>query len=209
MNTYETWKVCNGFDPTWHRTKDIIAFENDGEIYTMKPDGEIIQKLTDSHDFEGQPAWNNDGSKIAYSVNMETIWIMNSDGSEKKQLTFQSDDVCCWHSFSYDGTQIVYIKSQYPDSENNEIWTMNADGSDKRPLYAPKNSSQLIFQSAWNKNNKIVFMGESQSIWVMNSDGSDAKVLLESESLTYNDPVWDVSGEYIAISVGPGLGIKS
>jgi len=209
--TRETWKVRNGFDPTWHPTDNVIAFEDDGEIYTMRSDGTIIQRHTNSHDFDAQPAWNNDGSKITYSVNMENIWIMNSDGTEKKQLTFSSDGVCCWHSFSYDGTQIVYSKSQYQQSENKEIWIMNADGSDKHSIYAPGSGGCGTFQRAWNKDNKIVFARDSKygnrpCVWIMNADGTEAKVLLDSQSLTYNDPVWDASGENIAVSVGPAIG---
>ncbi len=211
-------EIGPGFDPAWSPVENKIAYTLDGQIYTMNSDGSDVTQLT-TEGFNGNPAWSPDGTKIVFTRYEEeeaSIWIMNRDGSEKVQLTFpENDGRCSWPSFSYDGSKIVYIKGPVTatpgeEAEPNEIWVMNNDGSNKHPIYAPGDSGQLIFQRAWNKDNKILFMkqvpGRPPDVWVINSDGSGASPVLESDQYCYGDPVWDLAGTKVALikSSSPG-----
>ena len=61
-------------------------------VYTMNTDGTGIRRLTDG----SQPSWSPDGSEIVFIrppvnikiVGLETIWIMDSNGTNIRQLTF-------------------------------------------------------------------------------------------------------------------------
>ncbi len=215
-------EIGPGFDPSWSPVEDKIAYELNGQIYTMNSNGKNITQLTNEH-INGQPAWNSDGTKIAYThyeSGKPSIWIMNSDGTGKIQLTTEEDGPCSWQSFSYDGLKIVYVKGQvwYPNSERlpkvpNEIWIMNSDGSNKHQIYAPSDTYQWIFQRAWNKNDKIIFgtspLQETKipEIGVINSDGSNLKFILNppTDSLgmpecVYGDTAWDNSGTKIVLT---------
>lgn len=160
-------------------------------------------------------AWSPDGTKIVYGFHHDStrkyassIWIMNSNGSEKTRLTTDEDGYCTGLSFSYDGSKILYLKgftSYAVAAENvpNEIWVMDADGSNKYMIYAPGDSTQLIFQRAWNKNNKILFMRTwyqkySPQVWIINADGSDPKPVVAGSDV-FGDPVWDYTGTKVAI----------
>lgn len=215
-------EIGSGFDPSWSPVEDKIAYELNKQIYIMNSKGRDITQLTTEHS-NGQPAWNPDGTKIAYAHygdEKPSIWVMNADGSRKTQLTTPTDGECTFPSFSYDGSKIVYTRGYIwnPLSEKlpkspNEIWIMDSDGSNKHQIYAPSDTYQWIFQRAWNKNNEILFGTSSlqerkiPEIGIINSDGSNLRYILSPPKNSlgipeciYLDPVWDNYGTKIAVT---------
>lgn len=84
------------------------------------------------------PKYSPDGVKIIFESNTN-IWVMSADGTNPKQLTFNSGLQPSW---SPDGQKIVYIgftHKKYDPQNNGTLWVMNADGSNKHQLtYGPK-----------------------------------------------------------------------
>jgi Tol biopolymer transport system component len=212
-------EIGPGFDPSWSPLQDKIAYEMNGQIYTMNSNGRNITQLT-TEGINGQPAWNPDGTKIVYAhygAEKPSIWIMNSDGSGKTRLTLPADGECSFPSFSPSGSKIVYTRGPIWDASldkvpkaPNEIWTMDSGGSNKQQIYAPSDSYQWIFQRAWNKNNKILFAEsplqekEVPEVGIINSDGTNLRHILIPEKnflgipeCFYLDPVWDNAGAKI------------
>ena len=97
------------------------------------------------------------------------IYIMNADGSNRTQLTFDSGDYrdpC----ISPDGTKIAYIKW----GANQQLWVMNSDGFgqtllDNPPSYGDDNPS-------WSPDgSKVVFQSDrtgSSEIYIINASGT-------------------------------------
>jgi len=209
-------EIGPGFDPSWSPIEDKIAYELNGQIYTMNSSGGDITQLTTGYS-SAQPAWNPDGTKIAYTyygAGKAAIWTMNTDGSGKTQLTTSAAGECTLPSFSYGGSKIVYAKGsvwnisleRLPTAAN-EIWVMNSNGSNKYKIYAASDSYQWIFQRAWNKNNEILFMKNPlqdrkiPEMFVINSDGTNPRCMADSPRDSfgipisyYLDPVWDNGG---------------
>jgi eukaryotic-like serine/threonine-protein kinase len=109
----------------------------------------------------GGLAWTPDG-RIVYSSQSSgnwDIWIMNSDGTEQRQLTRDSDQNL-WPSVSPDGRFVVFESYRGGGSH---VWRMNIDGTEQRQMttgsgeFTPQFSADgnwIIYQSlaggSWN-----------------------------------------------------------
>ncbi|HEY0347046.1 MAG TPA: hypothetical protein VGC60_02720, partial [Pyrinomonadaceae bacterium] len=121
--------------------------------------------------------WTPDNRIVYTSANVqgETIWIMNSDGANRKELTARgsSDTV---PSVTADGRFIVFDSHR---SGGYEIWRINIDGSDPRQLtQCGKN-----FQPAVSPDGKwIVYRSECDSgrLWRVTIDGDQAQRLTDN-----------------------------
>jgi dipeptidyl aminopeptidase/acylaminoacyl peptidase len=145
--------------PAWSPDGTKIAYTSrdpdypcSKEIYVMNADGSGQRELTGASDdsIGFYPAWSPDGSKIAYqgappsSANQESdeVWVMNPDGSGKRQLT-RNDNFCPYKcpnheshgqpAWSPDGSKIALIReipSKTIDQEHLfDVFVINADGS--------------------------------------------------------------------------------
>ncbi len=101
--------LTTGYDnfPVWSPRGDRIVFsrlaEDDFDIYTMRPDGSDVQRLTTSPGNDSHPAWSADGDHILFSSSRYgfkdeapmadipqpygELFIMNADGSDQRALT--------------------------------------------------------------------------------------------------------------------------
>ena len=56
----------------------------------IRPDGSSLKELTFSRGFDGDPAWNDDGTKIAFETSRNgklDLYSINSDGTGETRLT--------------------------------------------------------------------------------------------------------------------------
>jgi imidazolonepropionase-like amidohydrolase/Tol biopolymer transport system component len=70
-----------------------IAFDLLGDIYTMPVGGGAATNIASGLPWEYQPRFSPDGSRIAFTSDRgggDNVWIMNTDGSEARQLTEES-----------------------------------------------------------------------------------------------------------------------
>jgi len=105
LKTQHATQITKGPDtfPAWSPHGDRIAFtsnrDGDYEIYTVKPGGGSLTRLTKSPGNDAHPAWSPDSEWIAFASNRtgfkdETggmsdgeIFVMRPDGSDVRQLT--------------------------------------------------------------------------------------------------------------------------
>jgi TolB protein len=109
IETKQVTSIASGYDnfPLWSPRGDLIMFsrqdEGDYEIYTIKPDGTEVRRLTRSKGNDAHMAWSPDGAHILFaSTRMGfkdeatytdapqpygEIFVMRADGTDVQQLT--------------------------------------------------------------------------------------------------------------------------
>lgn len=90
-----------------------IAFDLLGDIYIMPIGGGRATRIASGLAYEVQPRFSPDGSQIAFTSDRgggDNIWIMNADGSDKRQLTNESFTLLNNPTWSPDGRSIAARK---------------------------------------------------------------------------------------------------
>ena len=158
----------------------------DIDIYTMNTDGTNIRQLTYELGYDGGPFWSYDGTKIVYRAehprtpeaiadykdllsrglirpgNLE-IWVMDADGSNKRQVTHNGAANFAPYFFP-DGKRIIFA-SNMADPKNGrdfDLYAINVDGTGlERVTYAPDFDSFPMFSSDGKK-----------LVWASNRNGT-------------------------------------
>ena len=129
--------VTAGNHPTWSADDALIAYDTcvggSCGIYKIADGGGAPVKVTD--DVGSIPHWSHDGKKILYGSDVDGVrqlFVVNSDGSGKKQLTsgkeFHVDGV-----WSMDDSSILYRSTE---GSSWGVWVMKSDGTGQRRILA-------------------------------------------------------------------------
>jgi Tol biopolymer transport system component len=179
-----TTNNSNGVYFVWSPDGTKIAWQNwdstnyNYDICVINADGTGFSNLNSDSAYQDKPQWSPDGTKILYqgdvtdSLTQETfsdVFVMNSNGSGKTNLTNTSSASEFAPVWSPDGTQIAFARSD----DDQGIYVMDSDGTDAvnltetdqdgYPSWSP-DGTQIAFSRFTNNTNMI---------FVMDSDGSD------------------------------------
>src|SRR6202051_3968958 len=202
-STHETSSAC---PPRPDYSKGYVwPIYSSYDIYTAKPDGSDLRRLTNSPGYDAESTISRDGKKIVFTSMRNgdlDIYTMNANGSDVRQLTHELGyDGGAW--FSDDGKKIVYRSEQPKTPEaiadykdllsrglirpgNLEIWVMDADGSHKRqvthngaanfaPYYFPDGKRFIFASNMANQKDPSGF-----DLYAINVDGTGL------EQITYH-----------------------
>ncbi|HEX9964413.1 MAG TPA: amidohydrolase family protein [Allosphingosinicella sp.] len=121
-----------------------IAFDMLGDIYTMPISGGIPRRVAEGLAFEHQPRFSPDGRRIAFTSDRgggDNIWIMNADGSDKRQLTKEDFRLLYQPSWSPDG-RFIAAKKHFTTGRSlgtGEVWLYHVSGGAGVPLVKKPN----------------------------------------------------------------------
>ena len=137
--------IINHF-ASWSPDRHQIAFcsSRNGSyaIWAMDAAGGRLAQLTtslgSSFPYANAPAWSPNSNKIVFwsgrDLGPGQIWVMDDDGSHRKQLTDQLGHINCDEpTWSADGSKIMFASNR-PGSKGIGIWVMDADGTHQRIL---------------------------------------------------------------------------
>jgi len=167
------------------------------DIYTAKPDGSDLHKLTQTPGYDAEATISRDGKTIVFTSIRNgdlDIYAMNADGSHVRQLTHELG-YDGGPFLSYDGKKVVY-RAEHPKTPqetadyksllaqglirpgNLEIWVMDVDGKNKQqvthngaanfaPYFLP-DGKRIIFAS----NLADPKNGRDFDLYLINVDGT-------------------------------------
>jgi len=169
---------------------------DDYDIYSVRPDGSDLHRLTNSPGYDAEGTLSPDGRTIVFTSERGgdlDIYTMRTDGSHVRRLTTEIG-YDGGPTFSHDGRLIVY-RAWHPRGDSAiaayrrllhqhlvrplemELWVMNADGSNRHqithlgganfaPAFAP-DDRKIIFASNFRDPT-----GRNFDLYLVNLDGS-------------------------------------
>ena len=111
------------------------------ELFSVRPDGSGIQRLTHDPVYDSEPAWSPDGRLIA-SVGAGGIVVRTLNGSVVRRIEIPVDGTIAEVDWSPDGAWISYLVEHcsYEDPRGYvippcaDLWVVRSDGSANRRL---------------------------------------------------------------------------
>ncbi|WP_440977966.1 amidohydrolase family protein [Sphingomonas pseudosanguinis] len=110
-----------------------IAFDLLGDIYTMPIAGGTPTRIAEGLAFEHQPRFSPDGRRIAFTSDRgggDNIWVMNVDGSDKRQVTKEDFRLLNQPTWSPDG-RFIAAKKHFTTGRSlgtGEVWLYHVSG---------------------------------------------------------------------------------
>ncbi len=110
-----------------------IAFDLLGDIYTMPVAGGSPTRIAEGLAFEHQPRFSPDGRRIAFTSDRgggDNIWVMNADGSDKRQVTKEDFRLLNQPTWSPDG-RFIAAKKHFTTGRSlgtGEVWLYHVSG---------------------------------------------------------------------------------
>ncbi len=110
-----------------------IAFTMLGDIYTLPITGGTPKRIAEGLSWEVHPRFSPDGTRIAFTSDRgggNNIWLMNADGSDKRQLTKENFRLLNQPTWSPDG-RFVAAKKHFTTQRSlgtGEIWMYHISG---------------------------------------------------------------------------------
>lgn len=110
-----------------------LAFTLLGDIYTMPITGGTPKRIADGLAWDVQPRFSPDGTRIAFTSDRtggDNIWVMNADGSDKRQVTREDFRLLNQPTWSPDG-RFIAAKKHFTTERSagtGEIWMYHVSG---------------------------------------------------------------------------------
>ena len=199
-----------------NQPKEYLLTVSNGAIYRISADGKEIKELGEGMDGEVQVySFSPDGKKILFSYRPNkfqatSLWMMDSDGSNREKLIDTIDDGFADAYFYKDGQKILFRTAINKNIESSgtsltiySLWIMNLDGSNRKKLIDGTNGSVesvafspdgrkillLINDTAPTKTLQKIQDLDSYSFLIMDAYGNNKKNL----GVTVKGYIWDIS----------------
>jgi Tol biopolymer transport system component len=189
----------------------LIVFESTRsgpltELYTMRPDGSAVTRLTSNAVRDISAAWSRDGTQIAFGRGLRNweLFRVAADGSWEERLTATpenevnpvwspEDDRIAFERQSDRGSDIVVLDL---DSREEQI-VAGGSARPSAPAWSP-DGSQLAY---------AVRSGRSVGVAVTDLDSGSTSMLSDTAA-DETAPAWSPGGDEIAFSRSSGAGSR-
>ena len=162
-----------------------LALEGDTKlgIYTVKPDGSKLTRITAKKPFPFEPAFSADGQWIAFDRS-EKLFKMRADGSQQQKIAKYpgGGQIASCISWSPDGHKLAFDRDEH-------IWTVGANGHHAKRLTGGASIDQC---PSWSPDGKRIVFATSangnKDLMLMRANGKHQKVLTTPNGGTASGP---------------------
>jgi imidazolonepropionase-like amidohydrolase/Tol biopolymer transport system component len=187
-----------------------IAFDMLGDIYTMPIEGGTPTRIAEGLAYEHQPRFSPDGKRIAFVSDAgggDNIWLMNRDGSDKRQLSKEDFRLLNQPSWSPDG-QFIVAKKHFTTGRSlgtGEVWMYHVSGGAGVPLVKKPNErhQKELGEPIFAPDGKGVYYTRNVTPGPIFEYAQDSNTdLFHIERYDLND------GEVTTVAAGPGGAVR-
>jgi Tol biopolymer transport system component/imidazolonepropionase-like amidohydrolase len=142
-----------------------IVFDLLGDIYSMPITGGRATILAGGRAWEVQPRFSPDGKTISFTSDRDgadNIWLMNSDGNNKRAVTKETFRLLNNASWSPDGDYLV-ARKHFTGKRSlgaGEMWLYYKAGGDGVQLTKRKNDQQDAGEPIFSPDGKYIYWSE-------------------------------------------------
>lgn len=142
-----------------------IVFDLLGDIYKIPVSGGKATTLRSGLPYEVQPRFSPDGRQILFTSDAgggDNIWVMNSDGSEAKQITKEKFRLLNNAEWTPDGQGFIARKhfTSQRSLGAGEMWQYHISGGIGLQLTKKKNSQQDVNDPSISADGKYLYYSE-------------------------------------------------
>ena len=142
-----------------------IVFDLLGDIYKLDINGGKAKVLREGLAFEIQPRFSPDGKSISFTSDAgggDNIWIMNSDGSDAKQVTKENFRLLNNPIWTTDSNYLIARKhfTSTRSAGAGELWMYHKSGGSGVQLTKKKNDQQDVNEPSLSSDGKYLYYSE-------------------------------------------------
>jgi Tol biopolymer transport system component/imidazolonepropionase-like amidohydrolase len=142
-----------------------IVFDLLGDIYIMNSNGGKAKILREGLPFEIQPRFSPDGKQISFTSDAgggDNIWVMNTDGSDAKQITKENFRLLNNAIWTPDGDYLI-ARKHFTSGRSlgaGELWLYHKTGGSGLQLTKKKNDQQDVNEPTISPDGKYLYYSE-------------------------------------------------
>ncbi|PZQ62406.1 MAG: amidohydrolase [Phenylobacterium zucineum] len=187
-----------------------IAFDLLGDIYLMSIAGGAPTRIADGLGWDVQPRFSPDGKRIAFTSDRgggDNIWVMNVDGSDKRQVTKEDFRLLNQPTWSPDG-QFIAAKKHFTTGRSlgtGEVWLYHVSGGAGVPLVKKPNErhQKELGEPTYSPDGKSILYTRNIT------PGPIFEYAQDSNTDLFNIESYEIeTGEISTVASGPGGSVR-
>ncbi len=201
----------------------VLAYDSNGDIFTVRADGTDLRQLTSGPDLESHPTWSPDGTRIAYRVlrgGKDAVVVTDAGGADPVTLDERvASDPCDWRwstTWSPDGASLIFPVGGSCGAGPFDLYTVAADGRSPATRLLALGIDSMW--ATWSPDgSRLAFLGRepggSDGLYIVDAcppdvlaGGLQATRIGPDLPYDYIDepshPLWSPDGSELAVVVG-------